>query len=74
MTTFSCKGCVPPQRYPGCHSKCPKYLEEKAKHDALKAEYDRKRAIDSGIMSQISDGVHKTIKHRRKGKWYGGDY
>lgn len=70
MTIFSCKGCVPPTRYPGCHSECPKYLEEKAKHDALKAEYDRKKAVDSGIMCQIGAGVYKTIKRRRKGRFY----
>ena len=32
---FSCKGCQ--DRYPGCHSKCAKYIEEKAEYEKQKA-------------------------------------
>ena len=31
MAIKCCKGCVPPTRYLGCHDRCNKYLEEKAK-------------------------------------------
>ena len=31
MPIRCCKDCIPPTRYPGCHTKCDKYLEEKAK-------------------------------------------
>lgn len=36
MPIKCCKDCVPPQRYPGCHAKCSKYLEEKAKWEEEK--------------------------------------
>ena len=65
MTIYSCKGCE--KRYPGCHGRCEAYLSEKAKHDALKAENDRKKAIVGGVLSQRSEGVYKATKHRRKG-------
>ena len=31
MPIKCCKDCMPPTRHPGCHSKCNKYLKEKAK-------------------------------------------
>ena len=37
MPIKCCKDCVPPQRFPGCHAKCNKYLEEKAKWEEEKA-------------------------------------
>ena len=67
MTTFSCKGCVAPKRYPGCHDRCPEYQAQKTKRDALKAEYDRKMAVVNGVVSQRSDGVYKAMKNRWKG-------
>ena len=36
MPIKCCKDCVPPTRYPGCHAKCNKYLEEKAKWEEEK--------------------------------------
>lgn len=66
MPIYSCKSCVPPTRYPGCHSKCPNYLEEKAKHDALKAEHDRKQAIDHGIRCQREAKVYQALRNSRK--------
>lgn len=36
MVIKCCKDCVPPTRYPGCHAKCNKYLEEKAKWEEEK--------------------------------------
>lgn len=65
---YSCKGCE--KRYPGCHGKCEAYLADKAKHDALKAEYDRKMAIENRIVSQIIDCTHRSMKKRRKGGSY----
>lgn len=37
MPIKCCKDCVPPQRHPGCHSKCEQYLKEKAKWEEEKA-------------------------------------
>ena len=36
MPIRCCKDCIPPTRYPGCHAKCDKYLEEKAKWEEEK--------------------------------------
>ena len=38
MAIKCCRNCVPPKRYPGCHDKCNKYLEEKAKWEEAKAK------------------------------------
>ena len=38
MAIKCCKDCVPPTRYPGCHAKCNKYLEEKAEWEEAKAK------------------------------------
>ena len=40
MVVFSCKNCT--ERYVGCHSTCPKYLQEKAEHDRVKEEDHKK--------------------------------
>jgi hypothetical protein len=68
MAIYSCKGCE--KRTPGCHSKCPDYLAEKAEHDRLKAEADKKRDISIGIRDQRTRGVNKAIKSRRAGGKY----
>lgn len=36
MSIKCCKDCVPPQRYPGCHEHCQKYLEEKRLYEIQK--------------------------------------
>lgn len=36
MPIKCCKDCVSPTRYPGCHDRCSKYLEEKAKWEEEK--------------------------------------
>ena len=38
MPIKCCRDCVPPTRYPGCHAKCNKYLEEKAEWEKEKAK------------------------------------
>ena len=38
MAIKCCRDCVPPTRYPGCHAKCSKYLEEKAEWEEEKAK------------------------------------
>lgn len=68
MPIYSCKGCVPPERHPGCHSTCPKYLEEKAKHDALKEKQRKEHDVAVSIMDQRGRAVRKAMQHRRKGK------
>lgn len=45
MPIKCCKDCVPPQRYPGCHTKCIMYLEEKAKWEEEKKLIKANKAI-----------------------------
>lgn len=68
MTIYSCKGCE--KRYPGCHGKCEAYIAEKEKHDALKAAYNKKMAVENGITGQLIKSTCKSIKRRRGGKSY----
>ena len=61
-----CHGCVPPKRKPGCHDRCPEYIEERAEYDRLKAIEDKKSAVRNAIYMQKSDGVLRAV--RRHGK------
>lgn len=69
MTVYSCMNCE--KRHPGCHGKCAEYLEQKARHDAAKAEYDKQRKISNDINSQRSKKVYQAMKDRQKGRKYG---
>lgn len=66
MAITCCHGCMAPERYPGCHDKCPKYLEAKAKHDALKAADDKRKQIKGSLIHQRNDLYFKAMKKRRK--------
>lgn len=68
MAIKCCYGCVAPKRQPGCHSKCPEYLQESAEHNRQKAIYDRQRAIKGGLTSQTLKGVNRANKARKKAK------
>ena len=66
MAINCCRYCVAPKRHPGCHDRCAKYLEEKAKHDAEKAEADKKRRIEYGLDSQYASSVLRMARICRK--------
>lgn len=68
MAITCCNGCVPPKRNPHCHSTCPEYKEQKAKHDEEKAEYFKKSEVDAGLVAQTMKGVHRAYKARKKKK------
>lgn len=68
MAINSCKGCVAPKRYPGCHDHCQEYLTAKAEHDRLKAKYDMERDIGSAIVRDHCNKVYKAMKDRRNKK------
>lgn len=65
MAINCCKGCVAPKRYPGCHGRCPEYLEEKARWDELMAAERKKLDTQYGITSARSEAVGKALKSRR---------
>jgi hypothetical protein len=66
MAIRSCYGCVPPERHPGCHDKCPKYLEEKARHNALKEADDKRRKLRGELIAQRDELYYKAMKRNRK--------
>lgn len=66
MAIYSCMGCVPPKRYPGCHSHWPEYAKEKAQHEKDTAEYKKKMLTEASITTQKINGVARA--NRRKGK------
>lgn len=44
----ACADCKPPKRQPGCHSRCPDYLKDKAaweKHKEMVAEKKRTEVL-----------------------------
>ena len=61
---YSCKECVAPKRYPGCHAVCPEYLAQKAEHDRLKAIYDKERDVACSITCARGDRVYKAMRNR----------
>lgn len=62
-----CKDCVPPTRYPGCHDKCSKYLEEKAKLEEIKAKARKDKAytIYPSDFEMLSC-MHRPRKNKRR--------
>lgn len=59
-----CKNCT--NRIVGCHSNCPKYLEEKRIHDE-KLEEKRQRINNDSIHTDfVKRGVAKSLKRRRR--------
>lgn len=59
-----CKDCVPPTRHPGCHTKCNKYLKEKAEWEEVKQIIEKNKApvltsYDFDKITYISCKRHK---------------
>lgn len=57
-----CKDC--PDRYPGCHGKCEKYIKERSDYDAKRSEYRKKYDIDSKLAEQRFDSIRKVTDRR----------
>lgn len=66
---YSCKGCVAPKRYPGCHAVCQEYLEQKAWHDERKAELDKERKIEQAILGDRGKKAYNAMKGYRHSKY-----
>ena len=65
MAIKCCYGCFTPKRHPGCHSKCPEYIAEKAEHNRQKAIADRERDIQGGVTDQVFRRVNRAEKARK---------
>lgn len=61
-----CRYCVPPKRHPGCHSKCPDYLKERAEYDQKKAMIDAKRKEDFVMSKSDYIATLQASKMRKK--------
>ena len=61
-----CHHCVPPKRHTACWGHCPEYAAEKAEHDRLKAEYDKRERISAAIYSDRSLKVYKALRGNKK--------
>ena len=66
MAIYSCRGCVAPKRYPGCHGHCPEYLADKAKHDEEKAEKERRESTERGLNAHFAKVAYRANKARHK--------
>lgn len=63
---YSCKDCVAPKRYPGCHAVCPEYLAEKEKHDKEKEIIAKNKYIYDGLNAQAVNSIYKSKKILKK--------
>ena len=57
------RGC--PDRHPYCHSKCEKYIRQKAEYQETMDEVRKKTATKNNLYQAKCDGVHKATKHER---------
>lgn len=69
MAIKCCHKCVAPERYPGCHAVCPKYIAENEKHQAERQAIRKYLDTQDGICSQQRASVYRTSKsHGKKGR------
>lgn len=61
-----CKDCVPPKRYPGCHSKCEVYIRERKAYEDLKAVVAREKRNESDYYAYKVERIIKTSRRSRK--------
>ena len=62
---FTCgKDC--PNRYPGCHGKCEKYLAEKAAWDKRKAEVQARNVAAGYSSDQVRKRKDQAARKRRE--------
>jgi hypothetical protein len=54
-----CKDC--PDRFPGCHGSCEKYITQKAEHDKRAAEYRKAHSVSS-VDYQKFDGIMRAAR------------
>lgn len=70
MPIKCCKDCVPPQRYPGCHAKCSKYLEEKAKWEEWKKEMATRMSIGPLSNYEYDEIAYARCKRHKRHRNY----
>ena len=63
LLPFTCKDC--PNRYPGCHGKCEKYLAEKAFYRKRKEDIRTRNAAVGYTVDEIRKKRDRAAKRRR---------
>lgn len=56
----SCYQC--PDRYPGCHGSCEKYIQQKKELEESKAETRKQAEIRKGLNHQLYSTIHRVTK------------
>ncbi len=56
-----CKDC--PERHPGCHATCEKYINQRAEYDAYKEEQRKQMEIKHGLNAFLYESIERTNKH-----------
>lgn len=65
MAITCCNGCKPPERTPTCHCTCPKYAEQKAKHEAQREQINKAKFTDHNLYGQTGDRVARANKRKK---------
>ena len=65
-----CRDCKPPERQPGCHATCERFLKEREEHlvytdKVRKAKKEEYSGISRAVLEWTTDGKGK---HRKKGQ------
>lgn len=66
IEVFTCKGCQ--LRYPGCHSKCEKYLNERKVYEEKKEQKRRYDKIQSGLDRQRYSSFRRGLRKNNPGR------
>lgn len=67
MAITCCKNCEPPERQPGCHSWCPRYLSEKKRHDIQRDKINRARQLEGDFIQSKQYSMSRN-KRKRNGR------
>ena len=65
MKITCCRHCEPPKRNGECHSTCPEYKEQKAKHDAQREQINKAKFTDHNLYGQTGDRVARANKRKK---------
>jgi hypothetical protein len=66
MAITCCKNCEPPERQPGCHSWCPRYLSEKKRHDIRLDKINRERQLEGDFILSKQRSISRNVKGRKR--------
>ena len=53
-----------PDRFPGCHGSCGRYISAKAENNSRNEEIRKQKAIQQGLKEYKYDGIRKTMRSR----------